>query len=230
MKSSLSFPILHLAKLISAKIIGDDQLTISRVAPIMSAEKGDLTFLSSSTYKPYLSNTKASAVILSEADVNDCAVTVLIVNNPELAFARIAQLWNPVKKPAPGIHATAVIAKSAVIDPTAFIGAHCVIGENVKIGANTVISTGVVIGDDCVIGSDGWFYSHVTLYHQVHIGNCVILHSGVVIGGDGFGLAQDKGRFEKIPQLGSVIIHDDVEIGVNSCVDRKSTRLNSSHS
>lgn len=215
-----SFSISELANHISAKIIGNDQAVISRVAPIMRAQAGDISFLTGSAYKRHLQDTKASAVILKAEDADACPVTALVVNNPELAFARITRFLNPMVKPAAGVHPTAVIAQTAKIDPTASIGANCVIGERVVIGANTVIKPTVSIGDDVTIGSDCWIYSNVTLYERVSIGNRVFLQSGVVIGADGFGLANDRGRWEKIPQIGTVLIADDVEIGANSCVDR----------
>ena len=210
----------ELAQYISAKIVGDFQVKISRVSPIMRAQAGDLTFVAGNSYKRFLSDTKASAVILKAEDVDACPVTALVVKNPELAFARITRFLNPLLKPAPSIHPTAVIAPTAKINPTAFIGAHSVIGERVVIGANTVIKSAVSIDDDVTIGEDCWINSKVALYERASIGNRVILHSGVVIGADGFGLANDQGRWEKIPQIGTVLIGDDVEIGANSCVDR----------
>ena len=215
-----SFSVADLAQHVSAKIIGDAQAIISQLAPIMHAKSGDLTFLTGSAYRRYLVDTKASAVILTEADAIDCPVTALIVENPEYAFARIAHLFNPIRKPPAGIHPTASIAKSASVDASASIGAYCVIGENVVIGPQTIIHAGVIIHDDVVIGSNCLFYSHVTVYHRVVLGNRIILHSGAVIGADGFGFAHHQGRFEKVPQLGSVVIADDVEIGANTCVDR----------
>ncbi|OGT47908.1 MAG: UDP-3-O-(3-hydroxymyristoyl)glucosamine N-acyltransferase [Gammaproteobacteria bacterium RIFCSPHIGHO2_12_FULL_38_11] len=215
-----SFSILDLSKHISAKIIGDEKTIITALASIDRAKRGELTFLKDKHYQRCLAETNASAVILAEADKTKCKATLLIVENPELAFARIAQLFNTQKKPLPGIHKTAVIASTARIDASASIAAQCVIGENVVIGENTIIHPGVIISDDVTIGSDCLIYSRVTLYHEVILKDRVILHSGAVIGADGFGLAQNKGSWEKIPQLGSVIISDDVEIGANTCVDR----------
>ncbi|MCX7120926.1 MAG: UDP-3-O-(3-hydroxymyristoyl)glucosamine N-acyltransferase [Gammaproteobacteria bacterium] len=215
-----SFSILDLAKHISAKIIGDDKAVITQLAPIDRAKNGELTFLKDKLHQRYLSETAASAVILTQANVQESTATLLVVDNAELAFARIAQLFNTQKKPLSGIHSTAVIASTALIDPSASIGAYCVIGDNVVIGKNTILYSGVIISDDVTIGSDCLIYSRVTLYHEVVLGDRVILHSGAVIGADGFGLAQNKDSWEKIPQLGSVTISDDVEIGANSCVDR----------
>lgn len=188
----------------------------------MRAQLGDLTFLTHNSYKRFLLDTKASAVILKAEDAKECpsTITALTVSNPELAYARILRLFHPIQKPAAGIHPAAIIAKTAKIDSTAAIGAYAVIGERAVIGKHTVIASHVSVGNDVVIGDDCWFYSHVNLYNRVSIGNRVILQSGVVIGADGFGLANDQGRWESIPQVGSVVIEDDVEIGANSCVDR----------
>ena len=215
-----SFSIIELAKHVAATVLGDDQTRIHRLSPLKRALPGDLTFLTSAAYERYLPETKASAVIVTKEHADRCPTTALIVSNPEYAFAKIAQLFHPVKHPVAGIHASAVVAASAKVDPSAAIGAQCVIGENVVIGPRTVLHPGVVVNDDVVIGCDGLFYSHVTVYHGVTIGDRVILHSGAVIGSDGFGLAHHQGRFEKIPQLGSVVMGDDVEIGANTCVDR----------
>jgi UDP-3-O-[3-hydroxymyristoyl] glucosamine N-acyltransferase len=215
-----SYSISELAKHISAKVIGDDQFIIKKLAPISDAQSGDLTFLSDSAYRRYLSETKASVVILKEVDAKDCPCTALIVENPEYAFALIASLFQTQKKPTSGVHSTAIISKTAQINSSASVGAYCVVGDDVVIGKNTIIHSGTIIHDGVVIGSDCEIHSHVTLHHQITLGNHVVLHSGVVIGADGFGLAQHKGAWEKIPQLGSVIIGDHVEIGANSCVDR----------
>lgn len=220
MKTNQSFSIKDLAQKIHAKVVGDESRIIARLAPISSAQVGDLTFCLGGIYRRYLSETKASAVILRESDVAPSSATLLIVQNPELAFANIAKLFDSFQKPKSGIHPSAVIAVTAVIPASASIGAHVVIGENVKIGENTAILANCVIGDSVEIGANCILHANVTIYHHTHIHQHVILHSGVVIGADGFGLTRDGDRFEKIPQLGSVVIEDDVEIGANSCIDR----------
>ena len=212
--------IIDLAQKINAIIIGDDQLVVTRLAPIARATTGELTYLSSHAYQRYLENTHASAVILSADQAPHCPVTALVVQNPELAFAKVAALFQTSLRPVAGIHPTAVIANTAQIDVTASIGPYCVIGEHVSIGANTVLSASVTVENQVTIGADCYLYSHVTLYHHIALGNRVIIHSGAVIGADGFGFAHEQGHFERIPQLGSVVIADDVEIGANSCVDR----------
>lgn len=209
-----------IAKEINATIIGDDNIVISDLAPLYRAKAGELSFLANSLHVKHLIDSKASAVILTEENAKNCSTVALIVKNPELAFARVAASFVREKKLSPGIHRTAVIADSAIIHSSASIGAHCVIGENVVIGERTTLFPGTIVSDDVKIGSDCIIYSNVSIYHHVILKNRITLHSGCVIGADGFGLAHDRDHFEKIPQLGSVVIHDDVEIGANTCVDR----------
>lgn len=220
MKPSSVYSISQIAKHISARIIGDDTASISGVSSITVAKPGDLTVLKSAAFSRFLPKTKASAVIVTEADAVNCPVTALVVKNPELAFVRALQFLFPTPKSFSGIHPTAIVAKTAVVDPTASIGAHCVIGDNVVIGKNTTLFPHVCVDRDAVIGTDCMIYSHVTLYHAITIGNHVMLHANAVIGADGFGLVNDQGRWEKIPQIGSVVIADDVDIGANTCIDR----------
>lgn len=198
----LSHSIKNLAQKINAVIIGDDSILISKCASIKNAKSGDITFYLAGNYKKYLADTQASAVILKKEDADNCPITALIVDNPELAFARIAALFEK-KYQQSGVHPSAIISPSAKIDPTTSIGANCFVGDHVE------------IGPDCII------YPNVTIYHHVKINKKVILHSGAVIGADGFGYVRnEKNQHEKIPQLGAVEIGDDVEIGVNTCIDR----------
>lgn len=215
-----TYSISHLAELVGATIIGDPKTSISGLGALNNASEGDLSFLVSARYKHLLPHTNASAVILTKADSNECPSVSLVVDNPELAFAKIAALFDSFQKPNPGVHASAVIAKTASVHPSASVGANCVVGENVIIGPNTVLLSGVSINDHSVIGADCMVYSQVVVAHHVQIGDRVTLKSGAVIGGDGFGFAQTSQGWFKIPQIGGVTIHDDVEIGSNTCIDR----------
>lgn len=215
-----SISLKSIAEKISAKIIGDENAVITKLAPLYRAGAGELSYLTNNHYRQYLKDTKATAVIVTEEHAENCATNALIVKNPELAFARVATLFLTEKKPSLGIHPTAQIAESAKIHSTASIGAYCVVGENSVIGERTTLLSHAAVSHDVKIGNDCFLHSHVTLYHAVVIGNRVTLHSGCVIGADGFGLAHDRDHFEKIPQLGSVQLHDDVEIGANTCIDR----------
>ena len=215
-----SFSVTELAKKINARVIGDEQAVVTGLASIASAKSGDLTFLLGDQYKCHLSKTKATAIILSEDHAADCSVISLIVKNPERCFAQIARLFDPFLKPSAGIHPSAIIADTANIHPSVAVGANCVIGENVSIAENTLLLPGSILNDRVAVGSDCMIHSHVTLCYGVRIGSRVILHSGAVIGADGFGLTQHNGSWDKIPQIGSVVIEDDVEIGANTCIDR----------
>jgi UDP-3-O-[3-hydroxymyristoyl] glucosamine N-acyltransferase len=171
-------------------------------------------------YKKYLETTSASAVILLAADAKLCPVNALISPDPYYTYAKVAMYFDdkPIAKNM--IHQTAVIGQHCEIHPLASIGPNCVISDHVKIGANTVIGANSVIGDYSEIGENCYFHPNVTLYHKIIIGHRVLIGSGTVIGSDGFGFAKYKGVWHKVPQLGRVVIEDDVEIGANSAIDR----------
>lgn len=217
----------EIAALVQGEIVGDGSVEIARVAKIEEARSGDLTFLANPKYEKYLAGTKASAVLVSAklnvgAYRNGPQPVFIKVSDPYFAFLVVLKKLTPVVDPFPvGIHPTAVVALSATLGKNVALGPHVVVGNNVVIGDNTRISSGCVIGDQAVIGSDSFFYPNVTLYHQCKVGSRVIIHAGVVIGSDGFGFApKPDGTYEKIPQLGIVVIEDDVEIGSNCSIDR----------
>ncbi len=210
----------ELAEKIGAKIVGDADCEISGIATIQSAKPGQLTFLHSPQYQRYLSTTDASAIIVSKDCSDVCQSNLLIVDDPYYAYALVAKEFETIKQLPVGVHKTAVIGENCQIDTSASIGAYVVIGDNVTVGANTQIHPGSVVGDDSQIGCDCLFWANSTLYFNVQVGDRVILHSGSVIGADGFGLAPHKGTWHKIPQLGRVILHDDVEVGASTTIDR----------
>lgn len=210
----------ELAQQISAQLSGDPQCEITGIAPLDKAMVGNISFLNSPQYRPYLETTQASAVVLSPLDAPFYTGNSLIMENPYLGFAKIATLFGPTPSIKSGIHPTAVIGEHCHIASTASIAAHCVIGDGVSIGDNTVVGPGCTIGDNSMLGVHCLLHAHVTLYHDVKIGNRTILHSGAVIGADGFGMVNDKGVWHKIPQLGGVRIGNDVEIGANTNIDR----------
>ena len=143
-----------------------------------------------------------------------------MVADPYLAYARASHLFDPKPKAAAGVHPSAVIADDAQVDPAASIGAFAVIESGARIAAGVTVGAQCFVGARCVIGADGWLAPRVTLYHDVRIGERVVIQSGAVIGGEGFGFANSKGIWNKIAQVGGVLIGDDVEIGVNTAVDR----------
>jgi UDP-3-O-[3-hydroxymyristoyl] glucosamine N-acyltransferase len=213
----------ELADAIGARVIGDSRAQISGVASIASAKSGDLVFVEDEKHLQSALQSNATAVIAgSFAESAASSKPLLIAVNPRLAFARAAQLLSATVRRSEGIHPTAVILPSATISKTATIDPWTFVGENAKISNRTWIGAGAVIGSGVIIGEDCKIYPRVTIYPGTHIGNRVIVHAGAVLGSDGFGYVRDPatGRHEKFPQIGELIIEDDVEIGANTTIDR----------
>lgn len=211
----------ELAERVSAELHGDADCRIERVATLAAAGPGDITFLSNTRYRKYLKQTRASAVILATRELSLCPVNALVMENPYLGYAHIAGLLYPGPETAsPGVAASACIDESADISASACISDHVVIGPRCVVGEKTYIGAGTVLGEHVHVGQDCYLHPNVVLCHDVIVGNKVVLHPGVVIGSDGFGMANDAGRWVNIPQVGSVIIGDNVQIGSNSTVDR----------
>ncbi|MEI8298039.1 MAG: UDP-3-O-(3-hydroxymyristoyl)glucosamine N-acyltransferase [Pseudomonadota bacterium] len=199
---------------------GDPDIRVSGVATLRDAASDTVTFLANPRYRRYLAQTKAAAVVVDQASARDCTVAALIAKNPYASYARIAAWLHPEPVAAPGIHPTAVVDPSARIAASAHVGPHVVIEAGVELGERVVIGAGSVLGSGACIGADSRLAARVTLYRRVQIGQRCILHSGAVLGADGFGIAQDVDGWVKVPQLGSVIVGDDVEIGANTTIDR----------
>lgn len=215
------FTLDELASKLEATLIGDasPSTVITKIASLSDAKSGDITFLVNPKYRKQLSVTQADVVLLSHDDAVDCPMTALVVDDIAKAFLSLVYLFEEKIEAPSGIHPSTVIGDDCQIDSSASIGARCVIGHRVHIGKDTIIEPGTVIGDDVHIGANCLFHANVTLYRRVRIGNAVILHSGAVIGSDGFGNQKHNGRWVKIPQLGAVVIHDDVEVGANTTID-----------
>jgi UDP-3-O-[3-hydroxymyristoyl] glucosamine N-acyltransferase len=215
----------ELAERLDCRIEGDGDVEIVRVASIRNAGPGDLTFLANPKYAVELSTTGASAVILDPASPlrdrvpRSCAV--VRAGDPYTAFARALELFAPAERPAPGIHELAVIGAGVMLGDGISIGPFVTVGDGARIGSRTVIHPQVAIAPSARIGDDCLVYPHVSIRERVTLGHRVILHDGVVVGSDGYGFAkQPDGTHLKIPQHGSVLIEDDVEIGANSAIDR----------
>mgnify|MGYP001823692702 CR=1 FL=1 len=209
-----------LAELVSASIAGEADAVVTGIATLENAGQGDLSFLSNRRYFKYLASTNASAVILHHNDAVHCPVTSLAVDDPYLAYAKIADFLTSQSEKETAIDDSAVIHEQAILGENIVIGANAVISRGAIIGNNTVISSGCVVGENVTLGAHSTLHANVTIYPGVTLGERVIIHSGAVIGGDGFGIANDKGKWIKVPQLGSVLIGNDVEIGANTTVDR----------
>jgi UDP-3-O-[3-hydroxymyristoyl] glucosamine N-acyltransferase len=199
---------------------GDPDLRVSRVAALENADAASVTFLANPRYRRYLQQTQAGVVVLDPKLADACPVNALLAKNPYATYARIAALLYPPPAAPPGRHATAVIDASARIDPSASIGPNAVIGAKVTVGARVVIGPGCVVMEDVTIGADTRLTANVTLCRGVAIGDRCLFHPSVVVGADGFGLAPDQGEWLKVPQVGTVRIGNDVEIGASTTIDR----------
>jgi len=199
---------------------GDGEHRINGVGTLLDAGSGEIAFLANPGYRKHLGTTKAGAVILNESDAADCPTNCLISRDPYLAYARLATLFDPRPAFPPGIHPSAVIAESARLGKDVSVGANAVIGDDCNIGDACIIGPGSVLEAGCSLGAGCRLYANVSLGYGVRIGKRVIIHPGAVIGADGFGIAFAADHWEKVPQLGTVVIGDDCEIGANSCIDR----------
>lgn len=210
----------ELADIVGAKIHGDSEATVSGIATLELARNHDLSFFSNRKYHKFLASTKASIVILHPDDVEQCPTNALITDDPYLAYAKIATWLTSKDIQQTEIASTAVIAEDVLLGENVSIGEHVVIESGVRIDDNVRLESGCSVANDVSIGHKTIVYPNVSIYSGVSIGTNCIIHSGVVIGSDGFGIANDKGQWVKVPQLGSVIIGDDVEIGANTTIDR----------
>jgi UDP-3-O-[3-hydroxymyristoyl] glucosamine N-acyltransferase len=196
------FTLGEIAKRLGGRVAGDPHTVINQVGSLERAAAGQISFLSNSKHAASLAATRAAAVIVAPENEKLTKLPRIVCDAPYAYFAKVSQLFNPLVVQASGVHPSAVVAKSAKL------------GNNVSIGAGCVLGDGVTIGDDSCL------YPRVVVYPNCTLGKRVILHSGVVIGADGFGIAREEGRWVKIPQIGAVRIGDDVEIGANTTVDR----------
>jgi len=215
----MPFTAAELARQMQGEVLGDSSVLLTGFAPADRAQPGDITFAENADYVALAEKSAASAIIVDQSVAASRKVLIRVAN-PRVAFAKTLALFFPEPVLAAGIHPTAIVAASAQIDPTAHVGPHCVVGENVRLGARAVLSGGNHVGANCRLGEDTKLFPNVTLYPGTEIGRRVRIHAGSVIGADGFGYVPDGGVHRKVPQIGNVIIHDDVEIGANVTVDR----------
>ena len=216
----MNYTLKNIAENIGAKIHGDENCVISSIATLANAQSGQVAFLSNVKYRQQLSDTKASAVIISENCLNDCHTNALVMDNPYLGYALLAQLLDTTPKPAKDIHPTATVDVSAIIAENVSIGANAVIESGVELAEGVIIGAGCFIGKDAKIGKKTALWANVTIYHRVIIGESCLIQANSVIGSDGFGYANHQGGWLKIPQLGSVTIGNNVEIGASTTIDR----------
>ncbi len=205
---------------LSAQLFGDANAEIRRVASLTGAGEGDITFLVNSRFRKDLGNTNATAVIVTTEDVSAAPGSAIVVDDPHVAYAYVATWLYSTDDFSPGIHPGATVDPTSMVHTSALVAANCTIEAGASIAAGCYIGPGCVIGKNTVIGENTCLVANVTLCHSTHIGCRNLLHPGVVIGADGFGLANNKGEWLKVPQIGQVILGDDVEVGANTTIDR----------
>jgi UDP-3-O-[3-hydroxymyristoyl] glucosamine N-acyltransferase len=223
------FTVAELARHVDGHVIGDGSIHVNQLADLDAAGPGAVAYVDGEKFFETALASDASCLIVSKEFVSFSADAVanrefdpvlVEVGQPKLAFAVAAQLLAPPKYREPSIHPTALVAEGVDIDLTVYVGPHATIGEGVRIGGGTRIEAGVVIGDHVVIGRDCVLHPGVVIYDNVTVGDRVILHAGVCLGADGFGYVRNDMGYHKFPQIGTVVIEDDVELGAQTCVDR----------
>jgi UDP-3-O-[3-hydroxymyristoyl] glucosamine N-acyltransferase len=216
----MAMTLAQLADQLGAELRGDPDLAVSGVATLADAGAGDVSFFANPKYRSQLAGTRASAVIVSPADAAGVSTAALLSDNPYAAYARAVRALYPEPARRQGVHPAATVAPGAHIDPLAWIDAACAIEADAVIEAGAQLGPGCIIGAGVRIGRNSRLIARVTVLAAAQLGNRVIVHPGAVIGSDGFGMANVEGRWEKVPQIGTVQIGDDVEIGANTTIDR----------
>ena len=215
----MSFTIAQIAEKIRGEVIGNGEMPLTGFASAEHARPGDLTFADKEEYFVAAEASPAAAILVS-GPFTSASKAVIRVANARVAVARLLPVFFPPDQDAPGVDPSARVAPTAQVDTTAHIGPGCVIGPRVKLGARSVLMGGNHIGRDCQIGDDVCLFPNVVIYARCQIGHRVAIHAGTVIGSDGYGYVFDEGKHRKVLQVGNVVIHDDVEIGANSAIDR----------
>lgn len=215
-----SIRLAELAQQLDAELHGDGDIVITGVASMQTAQVGHITFIVNPRYHEHLATCQASAVVMTQADLPFAKSAALVVKDPYLTYARMAQILDSTPQPAQNIAPGAVIDASATLGNNVAIGANAVIESGVVLGDNVVIGPGCFVGKNTKIGAGSRLWANVSLYHEIQIGEQCLIQSGTVIGADGFGYANDRGNWVKIPQLGRVIVGDRVEIGACTTIDR----------
>ncbi len=219
--ASATYTLGDLAQRIDARVEGDAGVLISGLGSLSNAVPGQLTHLSSRAYRRYLPDTKATAVILKAEDLAQCPTNALVTHNPYLAFAKLSLLFADRTDADRGIHGSAIVDPTARLGDAVSIGPNAVVGARCEIGNRVVIAANCVVGDACVLGDDTQLMASVTLYRRVRIGARSIVHSGAVIGADGFGFVSDeRGQQHEIAQIGGVVLGEDVSVGAATTIDR----------
>lgn len=216
----MMWPLAQIAEHVGGRVVGDGQWQVDSVATLMTAQQHQISFLANTKYRKYLTGTQAGAVLITENELDAVPCNAIVVKDSYVAYAKVATLLSPEPELSPAIAESAVIDGSASIPASVVISDHVVIEQGVELGENARLGPGTVIQHGTRVGKNARIGANVTICHDVEIGDNVVIHPGVVIGADGFGLANDQGKWIKIPQVGTVQIGHDVEIGANTTIDR----------
>lgn len=218
--SERTYSLREIVALFGGEIIGDADIRVRRVATLESAAADSIAFLANERYAAQAQSTQAGAVILAATATAATHVPCIVCENPYAYFAHVSALFNPPRRALPGVHASAVVDAAARVHPSAEIGAHALVSRGTEIGEGAVVGAGAFLGENVRLGRDSRLHARVAIYDGCVLGERVVVHSGVVIGADGFGIAFEQERWLKVPQIGRVLIGDDVEIGANTTIDR----------
>ncbi len=210
----------ELVQTLGGEVFGNPDIKVNRVGTLENASADAITFVTSERFLIQLPHTRAGAVILAVAHKDATAMPRIVCGNPYAYFARVSALLNPVAATVPGVHPSAIVPASTVLGAGVSVGPNAVLGNNVTLRDGVIIGANGYVGDGAIVGNDTRILPNVTIYHDCRIGARCIVHAGVVIGADGFGIAPDNGVWVKVPQIGRVIIGDDVEVGANTTIDR----------
>lgn len=217
---SAHYSLREIVSKLGGELVGADDVIITRVASLSSAQSGQISFLTDSKYRSLLATTQASAIVVSNQNRDITDLPRIVTGNPYAYFAKVSELLNPVAQYVKGIDASAVVDDTSAVPLSCTVAANCVIGRHVTLGENVVIGPGCVIGDQVAIGDNTRLQANAVVYHDCVIGKNCTLFAGSVIGADGFGYAEDNARWIKIPQVGRVVIENDVDVGANTTIDR----------
>jgi UDP-3-O-[3-hydroxymyristoyl] glucosamine N-acyltransferase len=220
MPSSRALRLSDIASQLGGEVLGPPDTAVSGIATLASAGPADISFLSNARYRRHLESTRAGAVIVARAERDATGLPRIVCEDPYAYYARLAELLHPAAIAEPGVHASAIVEQGADVRPSASVGARCHIGRGAVIGDRAALGPGCAIGAGARIGDDSRLHALVSVYDGCVMGRRTIVHSGAVIGADGFGMAREGEGWRKIPQLGRVLIGDDVEIGANTAIDR----------
>ncbi|MFI5180867.1 MAG: UDP-3-O-(3-hydroxymyristoyl)glucosamine N-acyltransferase [Thermoanaerobaculia bacterium] len=214
-----TFSVAEIAARTGGRVSGDGTRRVRAVKPLETAGPEDLAFLADA-HAQKVAPASAAGVLLAKSAAAFPGRTVIEVDDPALAVAEVIGLFHPRRKARPGVHPTAVIGAGASIHAEAEIGPYAIVGDGTRVGAGAIVEAHAAVGKECVVGDGAWVHPHVVLYDRTVLGARVEIHSGAVLGADGFGYAKGPAGLVKVPQVGGVVVEDDVEIGANSCIDR----------